>query len=819
MPVLPSGFVTFMFTDIEGSTRLHQRLGEGFIELIAEHDRLLAEVVDSFGGAVVKTMGDGLFAAFDDVSGAILAAAEIQHVVETHQWPELVAVRVRIGLHAGNAIPQANDYVALPVHQTARVCSAANGGQVVMTADVLRHLHANVDIEALDLGEHRLKDFAEPIALTQLGTTPFPPLRTISTTNLPHPASMFVGRADDVARLVDVLKGHARLVTLTGPGGTGKTRLAIEAASELVGHFKAGVLWVDLTHVQDATLVRAVIATTVGAQSSLEEHIANRELLILLDNLEQVISAAPVLASLVETCANLRLLVTSRERLQVRGEVAFPVATLADIDAVSLFCERAGVPPSEDVSRICAALDRLPLGIELAAARTRVMSVRQILDRLGSRLDSLKGGRDVDPRQRTLRGAIAWSYELLDEDERRLFARIAIFTGGCTLEAAEDIADADLDVLQSLVDKSLLEYAAGRFTYLETIREFALERLAELGEGDVLARRHTEWYADHVRTAQVHLHSADQKAWLDALHAETDNIRAVLYRSADEPDASIFEVANVLSFSWRARGRLPELVTWYRSTASWIDELDIPTRAATLESFGSALIYCDGVAEAQQRLEQSLALYRQLGDEVGEASALSTLGTTAWILGDTQGALDARHRALAIYRRCGNERGIARCLHLIGEDLRDTRDFAGAAQMLDESIAIALRLGDRHGAMTSIHSAGDLWLDAREPEQARDRYQAALEIAHELGDERSQAYCVAGLACVAVLEDNLLAAGRLWAAAQSIERGIGHAMLGKERNRYEDVIAPAAGDALFRVAAEDAARVPATLIVAQLLVR
>jgi predicted ATPase/class 3 adenylate cyclase len=815
MPALPSGFVTFMFTDIEGSTRLHQKLSDRFVALIAEHDGLLSEAVATHGGVVLKSMGDGLFAVFDDVSRAVLAAAHIQQIVAEHPWPDLVDVRVRIGLHAGDAQPQGHDYVALPVHQAARVCAAAHGGQVVITDDVSRHL--GIDIEKLDLGEHRLKDFPQPVALWQLGSTQFPPLRTISATNLPRPVSAFVGRADEVAQVVELIKDRSRLVTLTGPGGSGKTRLAIEAATELVGHFKAGVLWVDLKQLRDATQVMATIAATLGSQTGLEEHIADRDLLMLLDNIEQVISVAPALVSLIEGCPNLRLLLTSRERLQVRGEVGFSVAPLAESDAVTLFCERSGVRPSEDVRRLCLALDRLPLGIELAAARARVLTAGQILDRLGSRLDSLKGGRDVDPRQRTLRATIAWSFELLDEDERRLFSRLAVFAGGCTLEAAEEIVDADIDLLQSLVDKSLLEYSAGRFTYLGTIREFALERLKESGEQQQIASRHSAWFVDHVRTAQVYLHTADQQAWLEQLYAETDNIRAVLDRSLDEPTPSAFELANALISPWRGRGHLAELVAWYGSALAELEHLDAHTRAATIESYGVGLMFCNSPLHARDRLEESLALYRELGDEKGEASALNSLGSTCWILGDAERALDVRHRALEIYRRLGDHKGVGRSLHLIGEDLRDAGNFAGAEKMLDDSIAIDLQLGDEHGVMMSMHSLGDLWLDAHEAGRARDRYRAALAIAYRLGDELSEAYCVAGLACVAVVERNLLTAGWLWSAAESIERGLGETMLAIERERYEGVVAPFAGDELFKAAAEDAANTPTEQIIQRLL--
>jgi predicted ATPase len=304
-----------------------------------------------------------------------------------------------------------------------------------------------------------------------------------------------VGRDHEVVDVTDLLRNGSRLVTLTGPGGSGKTRLAIESASELVGEFRAGVFWVGLAPLHDSGLVIQTIAQTLGAKEDVEAHIGERELLLLLDNLEQVIGAAPELAALVEACPNLRLLVTSRELLRVRGEVEYEVLPLPEPDAVELFCARAQVEASPGVEELCRRLDNLPLALELAAARARVLTPEQILERLAQRLDLLRGGRDVDPRQATLRATIEWSHDLLDEHEQQLFRRLAVFAGGCTLDAAEDIADAELDTLQALVEKSLVRSTGGRYWMLETVHDYAMERLAEAGGHDEVARRHAEWYA------------------------------------------------------------------------------------------------------------------------------------------------------------------------------------------------------------------------------------------------------------------------------------------------------------------------------------
>jgi class 3 adenylate cyclase len=426
---LPTGTVTFLFTDIEGSTKLLHKLGaEAYASALAEHRRLLREAWARHRGVEVDTEGDAFFVAFAEPDEGLAAATDAQRALA------LGPIKVRMGLHAGTPHVTDQGYVGADVHLGARIASSAYGGQVVLsrqTRDLLRDAP-----DLIDLGEHRVKDFDSPVWIYQLGSDPFPPLKTISNTNLPRPASSFVGREREVAEIGALLRDGSRLVTLTGPGGTGKTRLALEAAAELVPDFRNGTFWVQLATLRDHTLVGETIGQVLGAKDGLAEHIGEREMLLLVDNLEQVIAAAPELASVVEACPNLRLLVTSRERLRVRGETEYPVPPLSDTEAVELFSERSKVAPDESVRALCRRLDDLPLAVELAAARTSVLSPIQILERLSKRLDLLKGGRDAEARQATLRAAIEWSHDLLSPDEQALFARLAVFRGGFTLEAA-----------------------------------------------------------------------------------------------------------------------------------------------------------------------------------------------------------------------------------------------------------------------------------------------------------------------------------------------------------------------------------------------
>jgi len=466
---LPSGTVTFLFTDVEGSTKLLHELGaEGYAAALAEHRHLIRESCARHSGVEVDTQGDAFFFAFPTAPGALSAAGEMTETLASGP------IQVRIGMHTGTPLLTDEGYVGGAVHFGARIAASGHGGQVLVSAPTRALLEpsdtVSQGVSLLNLGEHRLKDIEGAVSIFQLGEDSFPPLKTISNTNLPRPASSFVGRGDELEEVLARIKVGARLVTLTGPGGSGKTRLALEAASSLVPEYKAGVFWVGLAALRDPSLVPETIAQTIGAKDGLAEHIGEREMLLLLDNLEQVIESAPELSALLSACPNLTLLVTSRELLRVQGEVEYPVPPLASPEAVSLFGERAQLEPSEEIAELCARLDNLPLAVELAAARVKALSPAQILERLSQRLDLLKGGRDADPRQQTLRATIEWSYDLLSPEEQELFARLSVFAGGCTLAAAEEVAGADLDTLQSLVEKSLSRFTNERYWML---RRFA----------------------------------------------------------------------------------------------------------------------------------------------------------------------------------------------------------------------------------------------------------------------------------------------------------------------------------------------------------
>jgi len=642
---LPSGTVTFLFTDVEGSTKLLHELGaEAYATALREHRRVVRDASTRHGGVEVDTQGDAFFVAFPTASGALAAAAETQEALADGP------IRVRAGVHTGTPHVAEEGYVGDDVHKGARIAAAGHGGQVLLSKET-REL---VQVDVVDLGEHRLKDFADPVWIFQLGAERFPPLKTISNTNLPRPASSFVGREREVSEVAALLRESARLVTLTGPGGSGKTRLAIEAAGELVPEFKAGVFFVGLAPLRDPALVTETIAQTIGAKDGLADHIGERELLLLLDNLEQVVGAAPELAGLIEACPNLRLLATSRELLRVRGEVEYAVLPLAEPDAVDLFCARASRQPDGTIAELCRRLDKLPLALELAAARASVLSPAQILERLSQRLDLLKGGRDADPRQQTLRATIEWSYDLLSHEERRLFARLSVFSGGCTLEAAEKVAQADLDTLQSLVDKSLVRHADERFSMLETIREYAAERLEASGEAEELQRRHAEHFLALAEEAYPNL-KGSPKPWLDRLEAEHDNLRAALDQLEATGESQLAQqLAGALYRYWYMRGHLGE--GWRR-----LDRLlradERPTAARARALVGSAVMAANGedLAIGRVRAEEALALHRTLGDAWGAAYSVFMLATIATEESDWAKAKPLFEESLGAFRELGDE--------------------------------------------------------------------------------------------------------------------------------------------------------------------
>jgi predicted ATPase/class 3 adenylate cyclase len=672
--VQPSGTVTFVFTDVEGSTALLDGLGvEAYRDALSEHRSVLREVFAAHSGYEVDEAGDGLFYAFASASEAVTAVAQARALLA--EGP----VRVRVGVHTGEALLDPPKYVGADVHKAARIMSAAHGGQVVLSAAT----HELVADDMLELGRHRLKDFAEPVSLFQLGFERFPPLRTLSNTNLPVALSSFVGREQEVAAVVSLVRDEAaRLVTLAGPGGTGKTRLAVEAAGELVTEFGAGVFWIGLAAVRDQALVVESIAQTLEANRGLTDYIGDKELLLVLDNLEQVVESAVELTALLRACPNLCMLTTSRELLRVDGEVVYPVPALAEPEAVELFCTRARIEPDDPVAELCARLDNLPLALELAAARTSVLTPTQILERLSQRLDLFRAGRGADPRQETLRTTIEWSYELLDDEEKSLFARLAVFRGGCTLEAAEQVVDASLDTLQSLVDKNLLRHSSERFWMLQTIREYARELLESGGEGDTVRRRHAEHYLGLAEAAHA-ARSEPGPTWLRRLDEEHDNLRAALDFLREGDSVGYLQLAGALGWFWQVRPPYAEALRRLEDAlAPGVEDAQLTARA--LHSLAALESYVGRYTAAVACLEEAIEIWRAIGDESERLRTRNELGMALYRGGDPSQALQVYEQNLEVARSLGQQSLVTASLIGVCQVLLGTGQFDRAEPLAEE---------------------------------------------------------------------------------------------------------------------------------------
>jgi predicted ATPase/class 3 adenylate cyclase len=770
---LPNGTVTFLFTDIEGSTRLLDSLGaEAYGDALAEHRQVIRTACSAQGGVEVDTQGDALFFAFAAAPRGLAAARAITTGLAVGP------IRVRIGLHTGTPLVTEEGYVGADVHRAARIAAAGHGGQVLIssaTASLL--IAAGLEPEAVplhDLGEYRLKDIAGPVSIYQLGEGSFPPLRTISNTNLPRPASSFVGRDRELADVLSKIGAGARLITFTGPGGSGKTRLALEAAAKLVPRYKAGVFWIGLAGLRDPSLVTETISQTLGAKGGLAEHVGERELLLLLDNMEQVIGAASELSALLTACPNLMLLVTSRELLRVRGEIELQVPPLPVRDAVSLFCQRAQVDPSEEIGELCRRLDSLPLAVELAAARARTLSPAQILERLSQRLDLLRGGRDADARQQTLRATIDWSYDLLFNDEKQLFRRLSVFAGGWTVGAAEEVTDADIDTMQSLVAKSLVRFSRERYWMLETIREFAADALEGSSESRQANERHAQWFVRLVERAVPELEGRGQDAWFDRLEEEHDNIRAALRWAANHAEGNLsLRLAGSSATFWWVRGHWTEGRRWLEGAISQPGAQDRGLRGRALEGAAHLAYRQRDYSRAEGLAGEAFAIARELDDASRTARSLRVLGLIASGMGDDQRFRVLIEQSAEFARDSGDVWALLMALNNLGYLALAGGDPEQAATQFEEALQLASGREDQRSEAFLLENLALAKLEQGMIGQARDDFVRSLRLAHRLGYVEVASEDLLGIAAVATAAGGFDDAARLLGGARRLRAEIG----------------------------------------------
>jgi predicted ATPase/class 3 adenylate cyclase len=765
---LPSGTVTFLFTDVEGSTKLLHAVGpDAYADALATHRRILRESFAAHGGTEVDTQGDAFFVAFPTAPGALAAAVEARDALAAGP------IHVRMGLHTGTPLLTDEGYVGADVHRAARIAAAGHGGQVLVSSATAQLLGA---ADLRDLGLHRLKDLTALERIHQADRDEHPPLKTLHQTNLPVPATPFLGREAELTELAALIaRQGVRLVTLTGPGGTGKTRLALQAAAAAADQFPGGVWWVPLAPLRDPALVLESAAQALGAVGDLAEHIGDKRLLLLFDNFEHLAAAGPDLAALLSRCPQLAILVTSREPLHLDGEHAYAVDPLRRTEAVELFLTRAlaarrDVGTNGEVAAICQRLDDLPLAIELAAARIKVLSPRALLERLEQRLPILAGGaRDLPERQRTLRATIAWSHELLTPDEQQLFARMAVFRGGCSIEAAEAVAGADLDTLQSLVDKSLLRVRDDRFGMLETIREFALEELGALAEADSLRDRHTEHYLAQAEEAAENL-GGDPTAGLRQVDPDLDNMRAALDRlEARGRHDLLTRLTVALAEYWPLRGLLAEgerrLAT---AVAAYTDSTAL--RARALIAYGSSV----DDPELERRLaEEAIGICKSIGDERGLAHARYALANALAMGRRWVEARDLMEESVRAFERLDEPFEMLRARRGLAWAYEELGDIARYRELTEQNLLQARQLGMRRIVARSLGALGMVAVDEGRVADAREMLVESYGIDHALGNRMFVSVDLARFAAMCAAEGRDEIAARLLGCSRALREEIG----------------------------------------------
>ncbi|HEX9532289.1 MAG TPA: tetratricopeptide repeat protein [bacterium] len=886
---LPTGTVTFLFTDIEGSSTLLQRLGDRrYAEVLEEHQRILRDAFAKGNGQEIDSQGDSFLVAFSRARDAVATAVAAQQSLTEYPWPDGASLQVRMGLHTGEPISRTDRYVGLDVHRAARIGAAGYGGQILLSDAVSslagRDLPPGVSLR--DLGNHRLKDLREPEHLLQVVhpnlPAAFPPLKSLNIlpNNLPVQLTSFIGRGHEKAEVRKLLS-TTRFITLTGSGGAGKTRLALQVAAEALEEFPDGVWLVELAALTNPSLVPKAVASALGIPEpeqpgrmlteTLADALRGKSVLVVLDNCEHLVPAcAHLTTDLLGTCPNLRILATSREALGVTGETTWRVPSLsvpdlqrlppldhiAEYEAVRLFIDRAVTSAPQfaitrdnapAVAQVCHRLDGIPLAIELAAARVKVLAVEQIAARLEDRFRLLTGGsRTALPRQQTLRAAMDWSYDLLSEQERTVLRRLSVFAGGWTLVAAEAVCSGDgveasaiLDLLAQLVDKSLVGVETkgneARYGLLETVRQYGLDRLMESEKALIVRRKHRDWFLELVERAERELRGPRQILWLDRLENELDNLRAALEWSMKEAPAAGLRLAGELQWFCQIRGHLSEGRKWLEDTLLIASDASPPVRAKALWGVGqlswpqgelelagtvlrksltlwrelgdkrgmaTALHTLGHVAEnqadyghANTHFEESLLLFRELGDKWGISWSLNCLGHVALTQGDDSRAKPLFEESLALCRETGDKWRTAYTLRNLGNVAGMRADYQRAMSSLDEGLALSRDVKDKYSIVACQNALGKIALKLGNHERAMTLFKESLTLRRDFADRRGIPECLEGLAGVAGGQAKPILAARLLGAAEIMRETIGTPLPPSDGAEYARQVS-AAGAAL-----------------------
>ncbi len=842
---LPWGTVSLLLTDIEGSTRTLNRLGAArYAEALAAHRDIIRAACSAHGGAEVDTQGDAFFLAFPTLEGAVLAAVDAQRGLASHRWDEGGTIRVRMGIHTGEPQRTEEGYVGMDVHAAARIASAGHGGQVLVSERSARAVGGNLKagVSLRDLGPLALKDLEAPEHVFQLVISDlpsdFPAPRSLQSrpNNLPTPLTAFVGRAELVSQIRDLLlMPQTRAVTLLGPGGTGKSRLALRVATEVLHSMEDGAFFIALAPITDHRRVVGEIARTLSVREqqgqalidTLIAELREKELVLLLDNFEQVSEAARDISRLLAGCPGLKVLTTSRQPLRISGERGFPVPPLAlpdrggklgveeleKFDAIRLFIDRAlsarwdfalTEENAADVVEICWKVDGLPLGIELATAKLYSMSISELRAALEHRLATLdEGAVDLLDHQRTLRDLIAWSYDMLDERERTLWRNLGIFPGGGTLAAAGYVSGAEPSsfdsLLESLANKSLVvlekghgsaekvvdgDSEEGRVSMLETLREFAVDALEGSGDLDAVGTRHLDWFCRLAEQGEPELRGKARDAWVARLDREQPNFRAALQRALTRDVESALKLGSALWFFWYQRGYLSEGREWLERALEADDGSNPSARASALLGVANFDRYQNLAADAEQAAEEALALYRRLGDDQGIANTLTQLGAIYEHQGEYQRAIETLEEAQKLLRALDSNERLSFALVALGAMKQIDGRVDEAVGHYEESLALSRQRGDRNAMLSALINLGEVADLRGDRERARRLLRDSLELAVTLNLRIAIAYCLEVLAGLLAEGDGEFAA-RLFGAADNIREEIDAPVETWNRERYE----------------------------------
>ncbi len=831
MADIPTGSVTFLFSDVKGSTKLAQLYLDKLPVMLKRHNEIMQESLESHGGLVFRIVGDAFCCAFEKAADAVRAAVAAQMMLNSEKWDEAV-ISVRMGIHSGTAEWNGRDYVGqLTLARAEKVMSTADGGQILISKDAYEKItasefdellsSANGEISFMDLGERRLKDLIQPVRIYQITAaglrSEFPQLNTLDVrpNNLPVQISNFIGREQDIKFIRESLR-KSSIVTITGTGGSGKTRLALQTGAELCDEFTAGVWLIELAQLNGADLIQQSILQTFNLKEQAGQNpedillafLKEKEILLIFDTCEHVIDASAKLAEkLLRNCSKLKIISTSREALKIGGEVVHKLASLttpvpekentleaiSQFEAVKLFIDRALTVDANfqvdndnapALAEICHRLDGIPLAIELAAARVRILTLQKINERLSDRFKLLTGGkRTVLPRQQTLRAMIDWSYDLLNDNEKLLFHRLSVFSGGWTIESAEEICSDEIiesydviDILTGLLEKSLVTTKEDsnviRFSMLESIRQYAIEKA---GNEEEINQRHLNYFKKLVDSTKMRFGNEDMLKWIRKLDAEMGNIRKAIQWGMEHDTESAHEITNFLTEYWQAKGFFREGYQTCKKLLELDENAEPIHKANALHNISTMLYSLANLAESEKYADEALAIFREIDDRKGIVNCLNILGVVSNMNSErSEEAFGHLNKALEISRELNIKETLANTLYNLSYTSKIKNEIEKLKEYRYESLSLYRELGHSNKVALILASLGILERNRKNSEKAREFTEESLSILREIGDKYLESINLINLGCINMDQNDTLNAIELFDESMSISEKHGY---------------------------------------------